>query len=134
MKKKTKWFLLCIIILVSCLLLEACLSVNKNQNKESDRVEEETTMKEVSVIEANKKMFVDKLNVKENPAKGAAERLSEIGCGRIVDITNLDKSGGAYSMNLTDEKGDVYDITMSYEGYLGVVKDENGNYLLMPVD
>lgn len=97
-------------------------------------VEKEAIMDESIVITENTNFFVQKLNVQENPARGAAERLSKVGCGRINEIRDLDDSDGAYSMDIIDEKGDCYNITMSYEGYLGVVIDEEGKYLVMPID
>lgn len=69
-----------------------------------------------------------------NAAKGAAQRLSRAGCGEIVKVADVEKLEKAYSMKITDEKGSVYTITMSDEGYLGTVVDEKGNYLVMPVD
>jgi len=90
--------------------------------------------KNQSITEHNTKMFIDKLNIKEAPAKGASERLENIGCGRITSFTDIDKNDRAYSMKIMDDKGNIYQITMNYDGYLGVVKDKNGKYLVEPID
>ena len=96
--------------------------------------EPEENMIANSIINANKNLFIVELNVKEKPAEGAASQLTAVGCGRIVEIKDLDGTDNAYAMTLVDEKGDSYYVTMSYDGYLGFVKDNEGNYLVMPID
>ena len=70
--------------------------------------EPEENMNENSIINANKNLFIVELNVKEKPAEGAASQLTAVGCGRIVEIKDLDGTDNAYAMTLVDEKGDSY--------------------------
>ena len=85
-------------------------------------------------VNDNAALFVKNIGAEESAAKGAAQRLSRAGCGKIVKVTDVQRFPKAYAMKITDDKGSVYTITMSDEGYLGTVVDENGKYLVMPLD
>lgn len=85
-------------------------------------------------VNDNAALFVKNIGAEESAAEGAAQRLSRAGCGKIVEVIDVKKTERAYSMKITDDKGSVYTITMSDEGYLGTVVDENGKYLVMPLD
>ena len=133
-KIRMKQLLQAVMIIATILAISTAAIGCKGKSQTEKKTEEEGTMAELSVTEYNTKKFVDELEVKENPAKGAAERLEEIGCSKIISLTDIDKSEGAYSMKICDDKGDIYQITMSYEGYLGVVRDKDGEYLITPID
>ena len=92
------------------------------------------TEKAMSSINYNQVFLMKKLKIKEKPARGAAEKLNAVGCQNIKKIEELDDSQNAYSMTLIDEENNCFYLTMSYEGYLGTVKDQNGNFLITPID
>lgn len=78
--------------------------------------------------------LMSELGLNENRAKGAANILESAGASTIVGYENKIENKHAYSITLIGEDGEKYLTAFDYEGYIGPVKDENGNYLYAPVD
>lgn len=70
----------------------------------------------------------------ENAVLGAAQRLNQVGCGLIAEIEVEEDDGRVYVLNLTDEEQNVFHTVMDYEGYIGPIQDEDGNYLYAPIE
>ena len=70
----------------------------------------------------------------EDAVLGAAQRLEQAGCGRITEIAVEEDDGRVYVLNLTDEEQNVFHTVMDYEGYIGPIQDEDGNYLYAPIE
>lgn len=66
--------------------------------------------------------------------KGTAELLSEVGCGAIQEIVEIEDDGKCYEVFVVDEAGQEFVFTMSYDGYPGYITDGDGNYLYIPLD
>ena len=94
----------------------------------------EETMNNMELVEHNKAFLSRELHLKDEEAERAASGLVEVGCGKLTGISDLDDSDHAYAMTLINDKGESFKVTMSYDGYLGVVQDSNGKYLFMPID
>lgn len=86
------------------------------------------------IIETNRELFVAELNISPKHAEEVSMQLYEIGCGRIKKISDLDDSENAYSMTVTDEQDKRFYLTMSYAGFLGIVRDSEGKYLIAPIN
>ena len=126
--KKTTW------ILFLCLVAAAVTSCKDIYIPERGTDKTVVAEADTDAVNDNTELFVKNIGAEESAAKGAAQRLSRAGCGKIVEIADVEKFERAYSMKITDDKGSVFTITMSDEGYLGTVVDEGGNYLVMPID
>ncbi|MBR1845302.1 MAG: hypothetical protein IJ792_01745 [Oscillospiraceae bacterium] len=70
----------------------------------------------------------------ENAVLGAAQQLEQAGCGPIAKIEVEEDDGRVYVLTLTDEEQKVFRTVMNYEGYIGPIQDEEGNYLYAPID
>ena len=124
-------------IYVTLSVLVACASKPpaKEENSAYNTTQETATaLEDPDVVRANVDLFIQTFNANESAATGAAQRLYRAGCGRILHVADVIEYDKAYSMTVTDEKGDTYKITISDEGYLGTVVDKDGNYLVVPVD
>jgi hypothetical protein len=82
----------------------------------------------------NTNFLVEQLDVGESGAKYTAKILeSKVGCTKITEIEELEKTK-CYSMVIVDDNESKFFVTMSFDGYLGYVRDMDGNYLYYEVD
>lgn len=100
--------------------------------EDKNETENDTDMSEK--IKANQRFLVDNLNVGETGALGTAQVLADVGCGLIKEIKDVDDDGKSYEMSLIDNAEQLFYITMGYDGYLGTVKNVDGDYLYTPVE
>ncbi len=85
--------------------------------------------------EQNAALLMETLSFSDEDAVlGAAQRLEQAGCGRITEIAVEEDDGRVYVLNLTDEEQNVFHTVMDYEGYIGPIQDEDGNYLYAPIE
>lgn len=125
------------LIILAGMLLSGCTS-------EITASEEETSLEEMELLveieteedymEQNILFFMEQLGLSESRARGAAQTIEEAGCGLIVGYENKIESQRAYGITLINSEGDKFETDFSLEGYMGPIKDENGNYLYYTVD
>lgn len=131
-----------IAVLMSVIVLSGC-GVSKTTEQGVVASSQDTTSKEDElnvviddeVCTSNVQIFMDKLTFTDKDAVlGSVQRLNSVGCGAITDIYIIEGSDNVYVLKVTDEDGDVFQITMDSTGYIGPIQDNDGNYLYMPID
>lgn len=100
------------------------------ENEWSDHMENQEIEDQ---IDTNTKLVLSYMDVSEDGVKGCMRRLQQLGCGKLVKVEITDAEE-CYSLTLIDENDQKYYITLGYDGYLGIIKDGEGNYLYAPVD
>lgn len=118
-----------VIILVGCGQTDAV--VEPNQITESLELEEKDDMETVDI---NVLFLQENLDLSELRAKGAAQILSEAGCGEIIAYEDKVDGEHAYTVTLINSNGNKYYTAFDNSGFIGPVKDENGTYLYSPID
>lgn len=103
--------------------------LEESQSERSDDMENQEIEDQ---IDKNTELILSYLdNVSKYGIKGCVRRLQQLGCGELVKVEIADKEG-YYALTLTDENDQEYDITLGYDGYLGIIKDKEGRYLYAP--
>lgn len=106
-----------------------------DQNKLDKHIKEERMQEKDAekLIKKNTETLLSYLDISKYGAEGCCQMLHMVGCRELVELEITDKEE-CYSLTLTDTEDKKYYITLSYEGYLGVIQDESGEYLYAPVD
>ena len=140
MKRKGVGILFAVTILV---MLAGCEAGTNNSRslgelgtehvKEINEGKEQTEEVE-GYIEENMNFFLEKLELSENRAKGAAQMLEKAGCGTIVDYEDKVDGKNAYTITLINSEGKKYFTSFDDDGFIGPIKDETGEYLYAPVE
>ena len=133
MRKKAS---IIILMALSILFICGCSTSNKENELVPEKNEETEGVQEVSDnldnIEENQLFFVENLKVGETGAKGAAQILESVGCGKIQAIDELEDDGRCFAFGIADDAGKTFYITMGYDGYIGYVKGADGEFLYAP--
>lgn len=104
------------------------VTIIDNETKEDAEMSEE-------VIEQIKSFLMENVSFgSESAVYGAASRLYEAGCSKAVGLSLVDDTDGVYMLELSDDKGQVFCFSIDHKGYIGPVRDKNGNYLYTPID
>ena len=102
-------------------------------NEKSGEKEKSEEQKE-DYIEENRIFFIEKLGLSENRAKGAAQMLEMARCGAIADYEDKIEGTNAYTITLINMEGEKYFTSFDMDGFIGPIKDEEGEYLYAPVE
>ena len=94
----------------------------------------ENTEIDTERVEANKNFFMDELELSESRATGTANQLEQCGCGRIVELKDRIDGEKAYQITLVNDKGEKFYTSFDMNGFIGPIKNEEGNYLYAPID
>lgn len=94
----------------------------------------DSTTNASSSIDANAAYIVSILNVGEQGAKGTATILDYCGCGKIMGHEDMNDTGNCYTITFIDNNENKYITTIGYDGYIGYIKDIEGNYLYAPTE
>lgn len=139
MKKKIfmLWIVMIYILEISGCKIETKEKVPvPNEKEEAERKEKEEKVDEKEteeLIKKNTDILLSYLDISKYGAEGCSQTLQQIGCHELVKVEITDTEE-CYSLTLTDENDQEYYITLGYDGYLGIIKDGEGNYLYAPVD
>jgi hypothetical protein len=106
-----------IVVTILVLLLSGCASI-----------EEDTRY-----IDKNINFLVKNLNVDIDKARHIEEKLESIGCSQIVSRDSIDFDS-CISIAFTDSNNVKYFMTVSFDGYLGYIRDDDGNVLYYELD
>lgn len=119
-------------ICIMFLLLTFVVGCNKDTTSKMEETTEtiqENNENEVSFVEENKKFFMDKLKLSEDRALGAAYAVDRAKCGQLIDWENKVEAKHGYSITLINSDGEKYFTSFAKDGFIGPIKDENGNML-----
>ena len=85
-------------------------------------------------ISANKDFLMESLSLEENRALGAAYAMQKIGAGIIVDTANRIEEDHAYTITLINDSGEEFIVTFSVDGFIGTIKDKDGELIYYGID
>lgn len=105
--------------------------IDRSSDREDIYFKENNVSEEVSV---NKEFFMKVLSLEENRALGAAYAMQKIGAGIIVDATNRIEEEHAYTITLINDSGEEYIATFSESGFIGTIKDKDGELIYYGID
>lgn len=132
---KKKIFVILVVILSIILLFATCI---KNETTKSNIAEQKTGggSNDINdtIVEENYQFIVNNLSGTESGAKGTVQILCGSGCKKIIKMESFNDNGKCYSMTFIDKDNNKFYTTMSYNGYVGTVKNEEGEYLYAPAD
>ena len=82
-----------------------------------------------SKVDENKAFFERELELSADRALGAAYAMDRANCGLITGWENKVEEMHAYSITLINDEGKKFFTSFSEDGFIGPIKDENGNML-----
>ena len=112
----------------------------QHNNEESELVEKGGDLSsmyggnEPDCVKLNKDFLETELELSETRAEGAAIQLDKAGCGIIIRFENREDFEHSYRITLINKDGDKYIVSIGETGYIGTIQNENGDYLLAPID
>lgn len=120
-----------LLVMLFSFSLVAC---GNNGNSEQHNNEESELVEELDCVKLNKDFLETELELSETRAESAAIQLDKAGCGIINRFENREDFEHSYRITLINKDGDKYIVSIGETGYIGTIQNENGDYLLAPID
>ena len=93
-----------------------------------------TVVERTDSISMNKSFLESELGLTESRAESAATKLDNAGCGVIMKCVDRVDGEHAYRVTLINTDGQEYIVSFGEDGFIGTIKNQEGDVILAPID
>lgn len=93
-----------------------------------------TVVERTDSISMNKNFLESELGLIESRAESDAIKLDNAGCGFIMKCVDRVDGEHAYQVTLINKDGQRYIVSFSKDGFIGTIKNQDGDVILAPID